>query len=101
MNNEVVREMLLNINKRELEFLKSIIQDPPMIVDPVGPNATEELSEYVELVMRISKISEVTDTKTLISSNGYTHFSTILLLIIVSVYSTLYTAGFFTYYYEE
>ena len=45
-----------------------------IIVDPVGPNATEELSEYVELVMRISKISEVTDTKTLISSSGYTHF---------------------------
>ena len=77
------------------------MQDPPLIVDPVGPNATEELSEYVEVVMRISKISEVTDTKTLISSSGYTHFHTILLLIIISVYSTLYTPAFFTYYYEE
>ena len=40
MNKEVVREMLLNINKRELEYLKSIIQDPPMIVDQVRPYAT-------------------------------------------------------------
>jgi len=57
MNKEVVREMPLNINKPELEYLKSIIQDPPRIVDPVGPYATEELGENVELVMRISKIS--------------------------------------------
>ena len=84
-----------------MEYLKSIIQDPPRIVDPVGPYATEELSENIELVMRISKISQVTDTKTLISSSGYTHLRTILLLIIVNVYSTLYTPGVLTYYYEE
>ena len=57
MNKEVVTEMLLDINKRELEFLKSIIQDPPRIVAPVGPYATEELGENVELVTRIRKIS--------------------------------------------
>lgn len=57
MNKEVVREMPLNINKLELEYLKSIIQDPPRIVDPVGRYTTEELSENVELVTRISKIS--------------------------------------------
>ena len=57
MNKEVVREMPLNINKPELEYLKSIIQDPPRIVDPVGPYAIEELGENVELVTRISKIS--------------------------------------------
>jgi hypothetical protein len=57
MNKEEGREMLLKMNKRELEYLKSIIQDPPMIVDTVGPYATEELREYEELVVHISKTS--------------------------------------------
>lgn len=57
MNKEEDREMLLKMNKWELEYLKSIIQDPPMIVDTVGPYATEELREYEELVVHISKTS--------------------------------------------
>lgn len=35
MNKEEDNEMLLKMNKRELEYLKSIIQDPPMIVDTI------------------------------------------------------------------